>query len=87
MGKVGLFFYVRGRLLVHTCELNEAEDYGEFKDFGKGKAINTMIHNYCFNQISQQSALFCKSQQGFRFVRSDKVKQKRDNCIFIDDNP
>ena len=57
------------------------------KDFEKGKAMNTMIHNYCFNQISQQSALFCKSQQGFKFVRSDKVKQKRDNCVFIDDNP
>lgn len=56
-------------------------------DFEKGKAMNTMIHNYCFNFISQQSALFCKSQQGFIFVRSDKVKKKRDNCVFIDDNP
>ena len=57
------------------------------KDFEKGKAMNTMNLNYCFSSISQQSALFCKSQQGFRFVRSDKVKQKRDNCVFIDDNP
>ena len=57
------------------------------KDFEKGKAMNTMIHNYCFNCISQQSALFCKLQQGFKFVRSGKVKQKRDNCVFIKDNP
>lgn len=49
--------------------------------------MSTMIHNYCFNQISQQTALICKSQQGCKFVRSDKVKQKRDNCVFIDDNP
>ena len=56
------------------------------KDFEKGKAMNTMILNYCFS-ISQQSALFCKSQQGFKFVRSDKVKQNRDNCVFIKDKP
>ena len=57
------------------------------KDFEKGKAMNTMIHNYCFNFISQQSALFCKSQQGFKFVCSDKVKQERNNCVFEKDNP
>ena len=56
------------------------------KDFEKGKAMNTMILNYCFS-ISQQSALFCKSQQGFEFVRSGKAKQNRDNCIFIKDKP
>ena len=57
------------------------------KDFEKGKAMNTMNLNYCFSIISQQSALSCKSQQGFEFVCLGKVKQNRDNCIIIKDKP
>jgi len=49
--------------------------------------MNTMNHNYCFNFIFQQSALFCKSQQGFKFMRSYKVKQDGDNCVLKPDNP
>ncbi len=28
--EVGLFFYVNGRFLFHGCELDEAENYGDF---------------------------------------------------------
>ena len=29
-GFVGLFFYARGQLLLHTCPLEKAEKYGDF---------------------------------------------------------
>lgn len=56
-------------------------------DFEKGKAMNAMTHIFCFNFMSQQSALFSESQQGFKFMRKNKVKQNRDNCVFIKDKP
>jgi len=43
MCEVGLFFYVDGRFLVHTCDLNKAEDYGEFK-------IYPYSHNSIWNR-------------------------------------
>ena len=49
--------------------------------------MNTINNAYYFNQKSYSSALFYKSQQGFKFMHSFGDKQNRDNCVFVEDNP
>lgn len=35
MSKVGLFFFVEGKFLFSACNINNAEDYGDFKVYPK----------------------------------------------------
>lgn len=83
------------RYLSYTTSIMTVKAYGGIvryvlekrsDDFEKGKEMNTIYNNLCLHFISQSKEHFCISQKGFIFVCKNKVKQRRDNCMFID-NP
>ena len=72
INKVGLFFVVNGKILFHGCELDKAQNYGDFKIYDKSHYDVWEKHYYKRYKVDYDY-----------FPRGRVAYNKKDNKFFI----
>lgn len=81
INKVGLFFVVNGKILFHGCELDKAQNYGDFKIYDKSHYDVWEKHYYKrykvdYDYFPRGRITYNKKQKCFWLYKDSCIEEK-----------